>query len=129
MNNNKIKNNKINDDNNIKLIKINKKSNKNSDNNVNKNSDNNVNKNSNNNVNKNSNKNTNNIDNNKKISYKITETNYERPVMTYTDKLSKSQIQELLIDYEQIYYENSDSIFIFGRLNLRETHGLQAPSQ
>ena len=40
--------------------------------------------------------------NNKKISYKITETEYERPVMTYTDKLSKSQIQELLVDYEQV---------------------------
>ena len=109
MNNNKIKNNKINvnnDDNNIKLIKINKKSNKNSDNNVNKNSNKNSNKksnkNSDNNVNKNSNKNSNNIDNNKKISYKITETEYERPIMTYTDKLSTSQIQELLIDYEQI---------------------------
>lgn len=33
---------------------------------------------------------------------KISETKYERPLITYTDKLSKQQVKELLIDYEQI---------------------------
>ena len=33
---------------------------------------------------------------------KISETKYKRPIITYTDKLSKQQIKELLIDYEQI---------------------------
>jgi len=95
MNNIKKNNNKNeNDNDNVKLIKINKKINNKNDNKKlsnkklsNKND---------------SNKNENNIDNNKKISYKITETEYERPALTYTDKLSKSQIQELLVDYEQV---------------------------
>lgn len=33
---------------------------------------------------------------------KISETKYKRPLITYTDKLSKQQVKELLIDYEQI---------------------------
>ena len=37
-----------------------------------------------------------------KISNRISETNYIRPPLTYTDKLSKIQVKELLIDYEQI---------------------------
>lgn len=37
-----------------------------------------------------------------KISNKISETKYVRPVLTYTDKLSKEQVKELLVDYEQI---------------------------
>lgn len=37
-----------------------------------------------------------------KISSKISETKYLRPPLTYTDKLSKQQVKELLIDYEQI---------------------------
>jgi len=36
------------------------------------------------------------------ITKKISETNYTRPILTYTDKLSKQQVKELLIDYEQI---------------------------
>ena len=38
----------------------------------------------------------------KKISNRISETNYIRPQLTYTDKLSKEQVKELLVDYEQI---------------------------
>ena len=37
-----------------------------------------------------------------KISNRISDTNYKRPPLTYTDKLSKEQVKELLIDYEQI---------------------------
>jgi hypothetical protein len=37
-----------------------------------------------------------------KISNKISETKYVRPILTYTDKLSKEQVKELLVDYEQI---------------------------
>ena len=33
---------------------------------------------------------------------KISESIYDRPELTYTDKLSKLQIQDLLVDYEQI---------------------------
>jgi hypothetical protein len=33
---------------------------------------------------------------------KISETIYKRPLITYTDKLSKQQVKELLVDYEQI---------------------------
>lgn len=33
---------------------------------------------------------------------KISESIYDRPDMTYTEKLSKVQIQDLLVDYEQI---------------------------
>ena len=54
----------------------------------------------------NSNKNKNNSNNikntDKKISYKISNTEYKKPEITYTDKLSKNQIQELLADYEKI---------------------------
>ena len=49
-----------------------------------------------------------NIDNNKKISYKITETEYERPVITYTDKLSKTQIQEFIPEFDndiQLFFD------------------------
>ena len=41
-------------------------------------------------------------DKSKKISNHISETTYKRPILTYTDKLSKQQVKELLIDYEQI---------------------------
>lgn len=33
---------------------------------------------------------------------RISDTKYTRPILTYTDKLSKQQVKELLIDYEQI---------------------------
>ena len=100
MNNIKKNNNKNeNDNDNVKLIKINKKINNKNDNKKLSNKKLSNKKLSNKND---SNKNENNIDNNKKISYKITETEYERPALTYTDKLSKSQIQELLVDYEQV---------------------------
>jgi hypothetical protein len=42
------------------------------------------------------------VKSNGKISSKISETKYVRPPLTYTDKLSKQQVKELLIDYEQI---------------------------
>ena len=38
----------------------------------------------------------------KPIINKISESIYDRPDVTYTDKLSKVQIQDLLVDYEQI---------------------------
>lgn len=37
-----------------------------------------------------------------KVSNRISETTYIRPILTYTDKLSKEQVKELLVDYEQI---------------------------
>jgi len=42
------------------------------------------------------------IKSSQKISNRISETKYVRPMLTYTDKLSKEQVKELLIDYEQI---------------------------
>ena len=33
---------------------------------------------------------------------KITDTNYVRPPLTYTDKLSKEQIETILLDYEKV---------------------------
>jgi hypothetical protein len=33
--------------------------------------------------------------------------NYKRPELTYTDKLSKAQVRELLNDYEQIHNKNN----------------------
>jgi len=46
--------------------------------------------------------NINNVPNDKKSNLRITETEYERPLITHTEKLSKQQIQKLLEDYEQI---------------------------
>ena len=45
--------------------------------------------------------NQNNISENK-IKNKLDKDNYKRPELTYTDKLSKVQIKELLVDYEKI---------------------------
>ena len=52
---------------------------------------------------------------------KIKDTDYERPILTYTDKLSKQEIESLLLDYEKVdnlkdisigthirYFENKD---------------------
>ena len=88
----------------IKLIKINNKNSNKNNSNKNNSNKNNSNKNSNkNNSNNNTDtKNTKNIKNNKKISYKISDTEYEKPDITYTEKLTKTQIQELLADYEKI---------------------------
>ncbi len=51
----------------------------------------------------------------------IKDTDYERPILTYTDKLSKQEIESLLLDYEKVdslkdvpvgthirYFENKD---------------------
>jgi hypothetical protein len=46
--------------------------------------------------------NINNVSSDKKLNLRITETEYERPLITHTEKLSKQQIQKLLEDYEQI---------------------------
>ncbi len=46
--------------------------------------------------------NINNVSIDKKKNLRITETDYERPIITHTEKLSKQQIQKLLEDYEQI---------------------------
>ena len=43
-----------------------------------------------------------NVPNDKKLNLKISETEYERPLITHTEKLSKEQIQTLLEDYEQV---------------------------
>lgn len=40
--------------------------------------------------------------NNKKKPKTLKDSNYERPVLTYTDKLSKQEIETLLMDYEKV---------------------------
>ena len=78
---------KVNSNNNKEMPKINKKD---STNNNKKDSTNNNKKDS-----------TNNKKEMPKIN-KISESIYDRPELTYTDKLSKIQIQDLLVDYEQV---------------------------
>ena len=39
---------------------------------------------------------------NKKKPKTIKDSDYERPILTYTDKLSKQEIESLLIDYEKV---------------------------
>jgi hypothetical protein len=46
--------------------------------------------------------NINNVSEDKKLNLRITETEYERPIITHTEKLSKQQIHKLLEDYEQV---------------------------
>lgn len=63
----------------------------------------------------------NNNEPNKRKPQKLKDSDYERPILTYTDKLSKQEIETLLIDYEKVddldkipagthirYFENKD---------------------
>ena len=62
----------------------------------------------------------------KKVPNSIKNSNYVRPEITYTDKLSKKEIEALLIDYEQVndlndvpqgtyirYFEDKDGVMKF----------------
>ncbi len=71
-------------------------------------------------------KNINRVNKTKKIPNSIKNSNYIRPEITYTDKLSKKEIESLLIDYEQVndlndvpqgtyirYFEDKDGVMKF----------------
>jgi hypothetical protein len=65
------------------------------------------------NENENENKNVNGETNKKKNKpNKISDTNYDRPELTYTDLLTKKDIEGLLLDYEKVDVDKLDKILI-----------------